>query len=131
MERCGIHNPTLVAGGQEAIDAFRDALHDGRDRGFDVVFMDLSMPTVSGFDATRAIRQLESENGTWSSDDQSGKPASIVALTGLVSAKDRKAAFDAGVTEYLTKPADLVSIRGVIRSWELAQSRSSIVDGYS
>jgi DNA-binding response OmpR family regulator len=42
----------------------------------------------------------------------------IVALTGLVSDKDRSAAVTAGVDDYVTKPAGLKNIQAVIKAWE-------------
>lgn len=64
-----------------------------------------------GFQATFTIRQRESQ--------QSGVPrVYIVALTGLVSGKDRAAAFDAGVDDYYTKPAGVKSVRDVLAEWE-------------
>jgi CheY-like chemotaxis protein len=77
---------------------------------FDIVFMDLSMPEVSGFDATATIRRME--------DTATDKRAYIVALTGLVSDKDRDAAGRAGVDDYVTKPAGLKNVEAVIKTWE-------------
>jgi DNA-binding response OmpR family regulator len=42
----------------------------------------------------------------------------IVALTGLVSDKDRAAAKKAGVDDYVTKPAGLKNVQNVIKTWE-------------
>jgi CheY-like chemotaxis protein len=99
---------TTAAGGQEAIDAFEEALENND--SFDIVFMDLSMPVVSGFDATAAIRHME--------DAMTGMESYIVALTGLVSDKDRAAAKTAGVDDYVTKPAGLKNVQDIIKTWE-------------
>lgn len=99
---------TSVSGGQEAIDAFEEAL-DNND-SFDIIFMDLSMPVVSGFDATATIRYME--------DAMTGMDSYIVALTGLVSDKDRATAATAGVDDYVTKPAGLKNVQDVIKTWE-------------
>jgi CheY-like chemotaxis protein len=71
--------------------------------------LDLSMPEVSGFDVAATVRQLEQENGL--------PRTYIAALTGLVSDKDRAAAFAAGVDEYVTKPATLKDVQGVVANW--------------
>jgi len=97
-----------VSGGQEAIDTFKSK--EGTTQSFDIILMDLSMPEVSGFDATRAIRQLEKAS-------EHDHRAYIVALTGLVSNKDRSAAYDAGVDDYVTKPAGLDKVRNIIDTW--------------
>ena len=48
---------------------------------YDFIFMDISMPVMNGFEATRAIRDHEAET-------KSRKPTCIIALTGLASARD-------------------------------------------
>jgi CheY-like chemotaxis protein len=100
---------TSVPGGQEAIDAFKEK--NSTSERFDIVLMDLSMPEVSGFDATSAIREIEEASG----HDQR---AYIVALTGLVSDKDRNAAYEAGVDDYVTKPAGMDKVRNIIDTWQ-------------
>jgi CheY-like chemotaxis protein len=72
---------------------------------------------VSGFDATSAIRQIEKA----SDHDQR---AYIVALTGLVSDKDRNAAYEAGVDDYVTKPAGLDKVRSIIDTWQKKRNDS-------
>lgn len=64
---------------------------------FDYVLMDLQMPIMDGFEATRKIRELESERGIT-------KPVTIIAITGVGNDNARKDALDAGMSRYLTKP---------------------------
>ncbi len=103
---------TPVGGGQEAIDAFRNAIKpdDGTAaHPYDLIFLDLSMPEVSGFDVARQIREMEARlqcNRTY-----------ICALTGLVSGKDRNAAYASGVDNYLVRPTGLKDLQGVIEIW--------------
>lgn len=99
-----------ATGGQEAIDACDLALQHGGGPYFDIIFMDLSMPEVSGFDATAAIRRMENLT--------SNERAYIVALSGLVSDKDRDAAFAAGVDDFITKPAGVQNVKGAVTTWE-------------
>jgi CheY-like chemotaxis protein len=73
--------------------------------------MDLSMPEVSGFEATSAIREIEKTSDI-------NHEAYIVALTGLVSDKDRSAAHEAGVDDYVTKPAGLQKVCSIIEAWQ-------------
>jgi CheY-like chemotaxis protein len=114
VSKCGIPavQSTSVPGGQEAIEAFK--AFEGSDstaKSFDIILMDLSMPVVSGFGATSAIRQIETTSGH-------GHRAYIVALTGLVSDEDRSAAYEAGVDDYVTKPAGLQKVRDIIKRWQ-------------
>jgi CheY-like chemotaxis protein len=121
VNKCGIPGTTStsVRGGKEAITAFEEGNAGGSDvaPGFDIIFMDLSMPEVSGFDATASIRRIEAASNN-------DRRAFIVALTGLVSDKDRNAAFEAGVDDYVTKPAGLESVRKIIQAW-VAKQKSS------
>jgi CheY-like chemotaxis protein len=93
VKKCGIPSASLasVNGGQEAIAAFGKALFSncGTAPSFDIILMDLTMPEVSGFSATRSIRRIEEASNI-------GQQAYIVALTSLVSSKDRSAAYEAG-----------------------------------
>ncbi|KAK3636448.1 hypothetical protein LTR56_014235 [Elasticomyces elasticus] len=117
-KKCGIKEIVMVSSGQDAIDAYKKTIADDSSHGYDVVFMDLSMPTVSGFEATAAIRDLEKQANYARDAEGQSIHASIVALTGLVSAKDRRAAFDAGVDEYVTKPANVKNIAEIIERWK-------------
>jgi CheY-like chemotaxis protein len=118
VKKCGIPvaQSTSVPGGQEAIDAFKDNNSSTANR-FDIILMDLSMPEVSGFDATSAIREIEKAS------DHDHR-AYIVALTGLVSDKDRNAAYEAGVDDYVTKPAGLDKVRSIIDKWQKSSNDS-------
>lgn len=110
--KCSTLPSKSAGGGQEAIDAFNEALTSESDelQKYDLVFLDLSMPEISGFDVARKIRELEA----------CLEPISrtyICALTGLVSPSDRKRAFEAGVDDYISKPAKLKDIKAVISNW--------------
>lgn len=114
VDKCGIPaaHSVSVTGGQEAIDAYKSFESKNRTTlGFDIILMDLSMPGVSGFDATSRIRELEKASDV-------NHKAYIVALTGLVSDKDRSAAYEAGVDDYVTKPAGLQKVRDIIEAWQ-------------
>ncbi|KAI2488176.1 Histidine kinase-group I protein [Pyrenophora tritici-repentis] len=116
--RCSKTPSTSVSGGQEAIDAFNGALldGDGGSQRFDLIFLDLSMPVVSGFEVARQIRETEArmkdEFRTY-----------ICALTGLVSAKDRNAAYASGVDQYLVKPTKLKDLQSVVQCWRNSLDR--------
>ncbi|OTA32555.1 hypothetical protein BTJ68_06786 [Hortaea werneckii EXF-2000] len=111
VQKCGIVKHKSASGGQEAIDAFEAAKQENDD--YFMCFMDLSMPVVDGFQATAAIRQREADLGL-----PKHQAMIIIALTGLVSAKDRHAAAQAGVDDFLTKPADLKTIRKCLDYWK-------------
>ncbi len=93
------HDAVIVGDGAEAVDAV------ARDR-FDVVFMDVQMPTMSGFEATAAIR--EAERGT-------GVRVPIVAMTAHAMSGDRELCLEAGMDDYVTKPVSLATIERTLQ----------------
>ncbi|CAI7578556.1 unnamed protein product [Penicillium glandicola] len=79
--------------------------------GYDIIFMDMSMPVMNGFEATRAIRSLER-------DTDGRKPAIIIALTGLSSSRDEADAMASGVDLFLTKPVSFKEVSRLLQEWE-------------
>jgi CheY-like chemotaxis protein len=79
--------------------------------GYDIIFMDMSMPVMNGFEATRAIRSLEK-------DSDGRKPAIIIALTGLSSSRDESDALASGVDLFLTKPVSFREVTRLLNEWE-------------
>jgi PAS domain S-box-containing protein len=61
----------------------------------DVVFLDIGMPAIDGYEACRQLRRLRSE-----------KPVLIVAVTGWGQPQDKQRALEAGFDAHLTKPVD-------------------------
>lgn len=97
LEKMG-HEPTFVFNGSEAVDAIV------LDR-FDLILMDIRMPVMSGVDATRKIRGL----------DSSVKNIPIVALTADIMADNKKSYFDAGMNGCVGKPIDLNELSTAIK----------------
>ena len=63
---------------------------------YDVVLMDVQMPVMDGYSATRRIRQWEAENRA--------RPVPILALTAHALPEEVRKSLDAGCTAHLTKP---------------------------
>jgi signal transduction histidine kinase/DNA-binding response OmpR family regulator/HPt (histidine-containing phosphotransfer) domain-containing protein len=94
----------LVVNGREAAD--RVVSQSAAGKPYDVVFMDVHMPEMDGLEATRMIRQLQSQ--------QPDKPwPTIVAVTADAMHEDREIAMEAGMDDYLTKPLDFDAV-GVV-----------------
>jgi CheY-like chemotaxis protein len=91
------HRVTMVANGQEAVDAFL------RDR-FDIVFLDIQMPVMDGFEAATRIR---------ASGDR-GRVVPLVALTAFSQAADRERAYECGLAQFVSKPVRIAQIEQVI-----------------
>ena len=95
---------TLAHDGWEALEILdREGLHDR----FDLVLMDCLMPTMNGWDATRAIRQRE---------EGSGKHLTVVAITASVMDSDRKHCIDSGMDDVLAKPIDREQLRQLLEN---------------
>lgn len=71
---------------------------------YDLILMDIQMPRMNGYQATKAIRQL--------SDKRADIP--IIAMTVNAFEEDRKAAYEAGMNGYVTKPIELAKVVGTI-----------------
>jgi CheY-like chemotaxis protein len=89
----------VVANGAEAVTAVE------RQR-YDVVFMDLEMPVMDGLTATREIVRR------W----PTGERPRIVALTASALDADRRAAEEAGVDDFMSKPVTLERIAAAVRA---------------
>lgn len=92
---------TRTADGNETVD-----LYVGRPTGsFDAILMDIMMPGMDGYEATRAIRLSEKA-------DAADIP--IIALTANAFAEDAKAAHDAGMNAHLSKPIDFNKLKNML-----------------
>ena len=87
LEKRG-HLVTATSNGREALTALEKG-------SYDVVLMDVQMPEMDGFEATRIIRAME--KGT-------GLHQQIIALTAHALTSDRERCMEAGMDDYLTKP---------------------------
>jgi two-component system sensor histidine kinase/response regulator len=87
LEKRG-HSLTHAVNGREAVSA-------AAGEAFDLIFMDVQMPEMDGWEATRCIR--ESERAT-------GRHTPIAAMTAHAMAGDRERCLVAGMDEYLSKP---------------------------
>ncbi|WP_158269624.1 PAS domain S-box protein [Desulfonatronum sp. SC1] len=113
LERAG-HTVTLAEDGQQALDLL--AAQD-----FDVILMDVQMPVMNGVEATRRIRSQESGVKSQSSDPQvsgfSPQPSRripIIALTAYAMLGDREKFLEAGMDDYLGKPAKMEDLAKVL-----------------
>ncbi len=87
--------------GRQAIAAVERAEQSGQP--FDVVLMDVQMPVMSGYDATRALRERAGS-----------RRLPIIALTAAALTSERDAALAAGMDGFLTKPIDMHRLRDAL-----------------
>ncbi len=88
--------------GREAIDKYRNFRPD-------LILMDIQMPTINGYSATQAIRELEREDG-------SGH-VPIIALTAGTVLGEKEKCLNAGMDDYLSKPIDEKKLRKMVRQY--------------
>jgi CheY-like chemotaxis protein len=88
--------------GEEAIDAWRRT-------PYDAILMDVQMPRMDGYAATRAIRAAEKD----------GERIPIVAMTAAAVEGEREKCLQAGMDDFLTKPVDPGALGETLRVWLL------------
>lgn len=74
---------------------------------FDLILMDVQMPIMDGYEATRAIR---------GSDHPTAKTVPIVAMTANAFAEDVQASLEAGMNAHVSKPIELSTLKKAIRN---------------
>jgi CheY-like chemotaxis protein len=127
LEKLHYTDITCAINGAVAFEAVRK-----RTEGFELIFMDLSMPVLDGFSCTSMIRGLEKLiqrfPTTYSPttpdeskrDGNTENTALIVALTGLASQKDQDRAKEAGADHFITKPLKLARLKELLVEWNFA-----------
>ncbi|HEY6332395.1 MAG TPA: response regulator [Blastocatellia bacterium] len=88
------HQVTIAENGKEAVAAYCE-------RPFDMIFMDIQMPEMNGFEATALIREIQRTTGIY---------VPIIAMTAHALSGDRERCLDAGMDDYIAKPATLAMI---------------------
>ncbi|MDO4489373.1 MAG: response regulator [Eubacteriales bacterium] len=72
---------------------------------YDLILMDIQMPNMNGYDATRAIRLIEQERETH---------IPIIAMTANAFEEDKREAMKAGMDDHLSKPVDITKLMSVL-----------------
>ena len=80
---------------------------DAPEKWYDLIFMDIQMPIMNGYEATAAIRALA---------DSRGK-VPIIAMTANAFAEDVQLAKNTGMNEHIAKPLDLNKLNDVLKQW--------------
>ena len=93
LERLG-HRAIVASDGGEAILKWTEG-------AVDLILMDVQMPNVDGFDATRRIRKLEPADGP---------RVPIIAMTAHAMTGDRERCLEAGMDDYVSKPVNRAAL---------------------
>ena len=94
----------LASDGVEAVDRMTEC----EDGYYDIVFMDIQMPRLNGYDAARAIRAM---------DRSYCRQVPIIAMTANAFAEDVQAAKTVGMNEHIAKPLDLSALARTLSRW--------------
>ncbi len=89
----------IAANGIEALEAIKR-------KNYDLIFMDIQMPQMNGYEATRIIVQRRKEE----------RPV-IIAMTANAMTGDREKCIEAGMDDYITKPMRIENLVNVIQLW--------------
>jgi CheY-like chemotaxis protein len=98
---------STACNGLEALNAYKAAC---RDVQFDVIFMDISMPIMSGLESTKHIRRFEREANV--------APCMVIALTGAANPEARQEAFSSGIDLFLTKPVPMKELKVMLEEFK-------------
>ncbi|CAN2040845.1 two-component system, sensor histidine kinase and response regulator [Candidatus Magnetomoraceae bacterium gMMP-15] len=100
LKQVGIINLDIANNGREAFEAI------SKDNSYDIVFMDIQMPEMDGFQSTTLIRQhSEFDN------------IPIIAMTAHALKGHRERCFEAGMNDYITKPLNQKQFFSIMRKW--------------
>jgi two-component system, sensor histidine kinase and response regulator len=106
LQRLG-HQCVIASSGLEALDVLNQS-------PFDIVLMDVQMPDIDGYEATRRIRALPGHLAK----------IPIVAITAHALPGEREKCLAAGMNDYLPKPVSITQLGAAIRLWASKESES-------
>jgi two-component system sensor histidine kinase/response regulator len=91
----------------DAVENGRKAIEAMKRRRYDLILMDVQMPEMNGFEATKIIRQMEGEK----------KRTPVMAITAHAMKEDRQRCLEAGMDDYISKPIDPQRLLEVVYRW--------------
>ena len=106
---------TIYSDGAQLVQAFA-AVEPGQ---YDMILMDVQMPVMNGYEATKAIRAGE---------NPLGRTIPILAMTANAFSEDVQHSLDAGMDAHLSKPVDLHALEDTIRKFRVPPPRKQLTD---
>ncbi|MDE5416130.1 PAS domain-containing protein [Alkalihalobacterium chitinilyticum] len=98
----------IANNGKEAVERYKNACERTEQKipYYSLVLMDIQMPIMDGYEATRTIRQYEKENQL--------TPVPIIALTAYALEEDRRKTLESGCDEHVPKPVRKQELLGIV-----------------
>ena len=90
----------FVINGQEAVNEYQTG-------NYDIILMDVKMPVMDGYEATKTIRKIEKENGR-------GERIPIIAMTANAFREDKEKCLAAGMNAHLAKPIKIENVKRIL-----------------
>ncbi|HEY9852163.1 MAG TPA: response regulator [Leptolyngbyaceae cyanobacterium] len=97
-----------VNNGQEALEKIGE-------RDYNIILMDCQMPVLDGYETTEKLRQKEGEAGQ--------RSTVVIGLTAYAMPSDRQKCLDAGMDDYLSKPATMKDLAVMLEKWSTLQKQ--------
>jgi len=107
----------LAQNGKEAVDIFKT-------RKFDLVLMDIQMPVMDGYEASRRIRDLEKQGAGF---DPGLTRIPIVAMTAHAVSGIRDKCLEAGMDDYISKPLRRTDLMAMINKWTPSDTGTALL----
>ncbi len=105
--------PITCADGQSAVDIYKQD-----PSGFAVILMDVSMPGMDGYEATRLIREHELMTGR--------AATAVVGVSAHHTNERRQRGLEAGMDDYLSKPFEAADLLSTVQKWSDRDGRSGL-----
>jgi CheY-like chemotaxis protein/two-component sensor histidine kinase len=112
--------------GIQAVQMFKDG---AKNKKYNMIFMDVQMPKMDGYEATRQIRAFEAEPENKSPEIPNGIP--IIAMTANVFREDVEKCFEAGMNGHVGKPLDLEEVMTKLKELLPARQASPALTGHA
>lgn len=109
------YNVSIASDGEEALEYLRESMHGIQ---FSLILMDCNLPGISGFEATKKIRQ------GFAGERYQSIP--IIAITANVMSVDKKRCFESGMDDYLCKPISLGLFKERVSYWLSKREKDSL-----
>ena len=94
-------------------------ISSGSEGDFDLIFMDIQMPRMNGYEAARTIRTLPAE---WL------RKIPIIAMTANAFSEDVQHSLAAGMNAHISKPVDMKLLKKTIRNIKLGREEAQFID---